>query len=307
VVKNGSVSEAARQIGLTQSAVSKAVTELERSMATPLMDRTVRPIAPTRAGSLLYDRAAELLNDMRHLRAAVGRAADPLLPSLRIGVVDSVMVAGPALVKVLRTLAHEVRVVSGLTPELGRGLWRRDFDLLVTSDPMDDSQDLRREELVREPFILVVPAQHAKSARGMTLKALAAELPMVRYTTRSMIGIAIEQHLGRLGLKIPRSLELDHSTSLLDIVGAGLGWAITTPLCLLQGRLPPGVVAMHRLPGPQVNRRLFCASRLCDPPELSARIGDLITACLRARLVTHYTQAAPWVMPEIQFGGLRAS
>ncbi len=302
VVESGSLSAAAKRVAVTQSAVSKALSELERDAGTQLIDRSVRPIKPTRAGALLYDKARQLLTDMRNLRGAVQLISDPLLPSLRIGLVGSVMVAGPALVKALRTLAHEVRIVSGLTPELGQALIRHEFDLLITSDPMEGASDLRREELLREPFILVTPAHYPRRGADLTLEALTAELPLVRYTTRSMIGIAIERHLRRLALRIPHSLEVDHSTSLLDMVSAGLGWTITTPLCLLQGRVAPSSIAVHPLPGPHYSRMLYCASQTGDVPALSTRIRAIASVCLRERLMTAYAEIAPWVVAHLEFG-----
>src|SRR3977135_3217556 len=50
VVTSGSYAEAARQLGLTRSAVSKAVMELERLLGARLLDRTTRRVAPTEAG-----------------------------------------------------------------------------------------------------------------------------------------------------------------------------------------------------------------------------------------------------------------
>jgi DNA-binding transcriptional LysR family regulator len=301
VVESGSISAAAERLVLTQSAVSKAIGELERDVGSPLIDRTVRPISLTRAGALLYERAGPLLAEMRNLRAATQMAAAPRLPSLRIGLVDSVMAAGPVLVQSLRALAREVRIVSGLTPELARALRRHEFDVLITSDPMENAVDLRRDELMREPFILIMPSHYAAQGENLSLDLLASRFPFVRYTTRSMIGIAIERHLRRIGLRIPPALELDHSASLLDMVSAGLGWAITTPLCLLHGRAPAATMHVRPLPGPAFSRGLYCTSSASDLPALSLRIADIARSCLRERLATAYRERGAWILDELTF------
>ncbi|MBV9980051.1 LysR family transcriptional regulator, partial [Bradyrhizobium sp.] len=48
--------------------------------------------------------------------------------------------------------------------------------------------------------------------------------------------LQIERHLRRLRVNAVRTLEIDSSEALLAMVADGAGWAITTPLCLLQGR-----------------------------------------------------------------------
>src|SRR5262252_2811086 len=56
VVAAGSYAEAARQLGLTRSAVSKAVMEIEALLGARLLDRTTRKVTPTEAGRAYYER-----------------------------------------------------------------------------------------------------------------------------------------------------------------------------------------------------------------------------------------------------------
>lgn len=61
VVANGSFAEAARQIGRTRSAISKAVMELEHVLGARLLDRTTRKVRPTEAGLAYYERCVAVL------------------------------------------------------------------------------------------------------------------------------------------------------------------------------------------------------------------------------------------------------
>ena len=54
VVTLGSYAEAGRALGLTRSAVSKAVMELEQLLGARLLDRTTRRVGPTEAGLAYY-------------------------------------------------------------------------------------------------------------------------------------------------------------------------------------------------------------------------------------------------------------
>ncbi len=76
VVTSGSYAEAARQLGVTRSALSKAVTELEHRLGARLLDRTTRRVTPTEAGRAYHERIAGILSDVEETEAAVSRLHD---------------------------------------------------------------------------------------------------------------------------------------------------------------------------------------------------------------------------------------
>ena len=60
VVQQGSFSKAAASLFISQPAVSKAVQELERQIAAPLLDRSSSGVALTAAGQTLYRYAEQI-------------------------------------------------------------------------------------------------------------------------------------------------------------------------------------------------------------------------------------------------------
>jgi DNA-binding transcriptional LysR family regulator len=76
VVASGSYAEAGRRLGLTRSAVSKAVTELEQLLGARLLDRTTRQVTPTEAGRAYYERVLSILADVEETENAVSRLHD---------------------------------------------------------------------------------------------------------------------------------------------------------------------------------------------------------------------------------------
>jgi len=84
VVASGSYADAARQLGLTRSAVSKAVTELERHLAVRLLDRTTRRVTPTEAGRAYHERVVAILADIEETESAVSRLHDEPKGLLRV-------------------------------------------------------------------------------------------------------------------------------------------------------------------------------------------------------------------------------
>jgi DNA-binding transcriptional LysR family regulator len=95
VVESGSFSQAARELGVGQPAVSKQVAALERRLGVQLLHRTSRAFRPTPAGADLYEDAIRILGalDDAESRAANGHegpngavrvAAPPILTSMMI-------------------------------------------------------------------------------------------------------------------------------------------------------------------------------------------------------------------------------
>ena len=76
VVAAGSYAEAGRRLGLTRSAVSKGVMELERLLGARLLDRTTRRVAPTEAGRAYYERCVAILAEVEETEMQIWRLHD---------------------------------------------------------------------------------------------------------------------------------------------------------------------------------------------------------------------------------------
>jgi DNA-binding transcriptional LysR family regulator len=85
VANVGSVSLAARDLNITQSAVTRRLQRLETSLGATLLDRRTRPVMLTGAGQAALERCRRLLNDVREVRAAASNGDLPQ-GEIRIGV-----------------------------------------------------------------------------------------------------------------------------------------------------------------------------------------------------------------------------
>src|SRR5580658_2476137 len=86
VARCGSFTAAAQAIGVTQSAVTKGVADLERQLGFAVFHRTARGALLTEKGSDFVERAARLLDDARELLDGSSSPNDPYTGTLRIGV-----------------------------------------------------------------------------------------------------------------------------------------------------------------------------------------------------------------------------
>jgi len=75
VIESGSFSAAADKLGLSSTAVSRHVAELEAHLQTRVLNRTTRRISLTESGRALYERAVQLLADLDEAEQEASRAA----------------------------------------------------------------------------------------------------------------------------------------------------------------------------------------------------------------------------------------
>jgi len=85
VAEAGSVSGAARELYVTQSAVTRRLQRLETEIGAPLLDRRTRPVSLTGPGQVVLERCRRLLNDFREVRAAATNGHLPM-EEVKIGV-----------------------------------------------------------------------------------------------------------------------------------------------------------------------------------------------------------------------------
>lgn len=113
VVRAGSISGGARELGWTQPAVSQHLRTLERSVGTPLLVRGAGGVTPTQAGAALLAHADAMA---AHLDAAAGEVAD--LASARSGTARLASFPSGSAVLVPRALAHLATAYPGVDVRL---------------------------------------------------------------------------------------------------------------------------------------------------------------------------------------------
>ena len=299
VIEAGGMTAAAKRLGSTQSAVSQTIGHLEESLEVKLLDRAVRPPRRTAAGDRLYDRARALLEDAHAVSQAV--RGDGTLPHLRVGLVDSfAATVGPHLIQALSGAARQWSVRSGLSPDHEEALLAREVDIVVAGDVMQDTPGLVRTDLLREPFCLAVPASYGGEVKS--LQEVSRALDLVRYSSRSFFGRRVESHLRRLRLEPPRRLEFDTADAVMAMVGAGVGWAITTPLCFLQALAHAERVRCLPLPGPGFGRQLTLFAREQELGDLPLRIAATAARVLKRDCLPTIARHAPWMAEDMVVG-----
>ncbi|WP_394833253.1 LysR family transcriptional regulator [Pendulispora rubella] len=83
-VEAGSFASAARRLGVTASAVSRRVAQLERELGVPLLSRTTRSLSLTHDGRAFHERCVRILGELREAHDAMARASQKPSGLLRV-------------------------------------------------------------------------------------------------------------------------------------------------------------------------------------------------------------------------------
>ncbi|MFK4444296.1 DNA-binding transcriptional LysR family regulator [Caballeronia udeis] len=295
VCDTGSMTAAARQLGVSQSAISQAVSALEREQGTSLFDRDSRPPRANSAGRALLELATPLLDHAQRVSARIDEVSDVGNASVRLGCVDSfAATVGPELIRALSGSSRQIALWSGLTPGLTKQLHDREIDLAVCTQTVISDPRIVEIPLFSEAFVAVASRRFLASRPAADWRLLASSLPLIRYTGRSVIGQQVERFARHLGIDSPRRYEFDATDPLLSLVAAGLGFAISTPLCLWQARhyldeidvlpLPPGGLA---------RRGFFLLHRESEWDGFAAELISLTRGVLDQRIRPALQEALP--------------
>jgi LysR family tcuABC transcriptional regulator len=226
VVELGSMSRAALDLGVVQSALSQQISRLEGELSTRLLQRSAKGVTPTEAG-LAFFREAQLA--LRHADEA-SRAAQQarLSGSVSVGLAPTTAsVLGLPLMRAMRERYPEVHLhmVESLSGHLSTMLNARQLDLAV----LFDTHPARRwsvTPLLEEKLFLIQARDPAKPLpariRLRELRGVRLILPSGGHGLRSTLDAAFT----RARLKPEVVTEIDSLTMLMDAVAAGLGATI---------------------------------------------------------------------------------
>ena len=260
VARTGSFGKAATSLGYTQSAVSQQIATLERIVGQRLVERPggPKPVSLTEAGRLLLTHADAIAARVAAAQADLTALEDGQVGTLRVGVFQSV--GQRILPEVMRRFLEawpEVDVSlteSADDTELLALVERGDLDLTFSDLPLTEGP-FESVELMRDPYVLVVPADSPFRDRTSppTHREIAEHDLIGHKHCRTLA--KIEAGFGRPVRFVFRS---DHNQTVQALVAAGVGLALVPQLtmdaedestALIElPKIPPRVIAVawHR-------------------------------------------------------------
>ena len=217
LARTGTMMEASTELRITQSAVSKRISSLERYYSRKLIQKKGRRVELTQHGQRLVDKVTPLLSELRDLFIdEITSARGELI----IGVSDAILSSwGPALFHEVAAEMPEVNFVfhTHRTPAVLDRIRSGEFMVGVCTGSDILEKDLQSEVLTREPMV-IIPS-------GLELIEFPerGELPVISIEDYSGAWRSFQDEVDRLRIRRKGALESFFSVAQMAIAGFGHG------------------------------------------------------------------------------------
>jgi DNA-binding transcriptional LysR family regulator len=269
IVVAGSVTEAARRLGLTQPAMSRLLSQLEQQVGFELFIRDHGKLVPTQEGRLLFEevdlslssmeRVYSLVRDIAGFRVGQLKVVAP--PSFSEGVLPDIVQAFLARFPRVR-LSIDARSVETSKEMIAT----RVADCGFLKLPLD-RPDLHAEKIVTSRTACVMASDHPLARMSVLNPSMLRGHPLILLGLGRLPRTRIELAFAREGVHLDARLETHTVASACALAARGLGIAMVNEL-LAKPYLRPGLVLTGFAPLVE-NEYAFVTSALSKPTRLT--------------------------------------
>lgn len=260
VARAKSFSRAGEIVGLSQSAVSHSVKELEQQTGVRLLDRTTREVALTEAGQQLASQLERVLEELHSTLRDAGRVGTQLTGKVRIAASQTISAhLIPQCIAQSNRCYPQIDFVLHDRPQqwVLESIRQGEVDFGIVIDP-GAVNDLQCETILSEPFLLLCREDHPfAGCESISWQALQTErLVLQDYASGSRP--LIDAALTHFAVDATIVQEIGHPATLFPMVEAGIGISVLPALAL---PLPQDSHLIVRPLTPGVERQLMLARR----------------------------------------------
>jgi len=227
VGKHESFSKAAKELYMTQPAVSQSIMQLERELDIRLFTRTSKGVILTNEGRILFEYASSAMNLIHVGEDKLLKIKNMMIGDLKIGVGDTI--SRYFLLPYLEQFHKEYpnikfKIINATTLELCASVKSGEIDIAICNFPIEDSAlELRECMDIHDIFVC------GNKYKDMCSKSISFEeitkLPLILLEQKSISRQYIEKHMISRGIKITTEIELGSYDLLLEFARANLGIA----------------------------------------------------------------------------------
>ena len=240
--------------GVSQSAASQMLKQLEKSIGMMLLDSSKRPLAVTDAGRLYLDLCRDVLRRNDDFKGALDALRTNVEGSVRIAAIYSIGLSEMSeLERAFSTRYPEAKIeVEYLRPErVYEAVLADRVDIGLVSYP-ESSREVKVIPWREEEMVVVMSPFHPLAERSTIAPADIAGLDFIGFDEELPIRKQIDRYLDSHGVSVRVSMHFDNLQSLKEAV------AEKRSISILPGRLLLKELSMGRLvSSPLAGARLF--------------------------------------------------
>jgi LysR family transcriptional regulator, nitrogen assimilation regulatory protein len=253
------MTRAAEQLHVAQTALGMQIRQLEEDLGVALLVRHSRGVEPTKAGSLLYDRALAILKLVEETRRDVVAGEHEATEAIRFGITPALMlVAGTDLALTVRESLPQamLSMVEAMSHVLVEMLARGEVDFILCYD-VPDLPNVTRTALLQDDLVLVRLPGPRKHEPVAFVDAL--EEPLAMPEEGDTVRTAVTRAARDLGRELKVAYEVRSISAMKSLVGRGAA-ASVLPLFSVLDEVKAGTLEARPIIMPSIRRTLFLAS-----------------------------------------------
>lgn len=226
VVKTGNMSLAAKELFISQPAVSMSVRQLEDRMGSVLLIRTTKGVRPTPEGQVLYDYLEQALGLIKTAEKKYFELVNLSAGEIKLGASDSVI--RNILMPYLETFNHanpkiSIKVANKTNRECLKQLRNGSIDLCFVNLPIEDDSDLEIHKFLEVQDCLVGGTKYKDLAKtGLNIKDI-KNYPVLILESKTTARKYIDQYATENGVDINPLIELGSNDLLLEFAKINFG------------------------------------------------------------------------------------
>ena len=227
----GSFTLTAKELFLTQSAVSHAIKALEGQVGTRLFERVGKTVFLTQSGEQLLGHAERILREMQDARVGLSELQNWGHGRLRVGA--SPTACQYLLPTVLREFKQSfpkcvIRIEPGDGPKMVELMYSNQVDLALMLEPPEDDRIAFRR-LFEDELKLLVPPMHPWAQRGKVVRDEIADETFILYNKNSYTFRMVIDYFSRDRISLHQVMELGSMEAIKELVKIGLGVGVLAP------------------------------------------------------------------------------
>jgi len=224
VARHLSFTQAAKELHLSQPAVSMQIKQMEEQIGLHLFEHLGKQVFLTEAGREAYRYSRVIAQQLEEMEAVMAELKGASRGKLTISVASTANYFIPTLLGVFHERFPDVTVSLNVTNRetLLRQLSENEVDLVVMGQPPKD-MDLEAGAFMDNPLVVIAPPEHPLAKeKNIPIARLGDEIFLTRERgsgTRS----AIERFFKQRGIRLNTGMEIASNEAIKQSVQAGLG------------------------------------------------------------------------------------
>ena len=229
VAEQGSFSEAADLLYITQSAISKRIALLEQQIGKRLFDRIARQVSLTEAGNELLPRARRILQEYENALQAINDLSGEASGTLRLAISHHLGLhrLPPILKQFAQQYPNVILDIEFMDSEKAyEQVLHGESEVAVITLALDSHHNINSKKIWNDPLRFICAQDHPLAELEKPALKDLAEYPIILPGLNTYTGRIIQNLFQKEGrpLKAPRSTNyLETSSTMVEI---GLGWGV---------------------------------------------------------------------------------